>query len=307
MAASRTLRVFATAPTLPDCPFATMAGWARWLSRVVCECLAHASPGINVVVLPEIINLPVITTGPGLWMSLARKWLRRTSLAMLLTGGVRVIRGGFPAVIRAQEAKLVHGLALLRDLARQKSCYIVTSGFWLEGKDKRLVNRLWVIDPHGEIVKVYDKQSLTPEEVELGVTVGRQYKNPFFRIAGVDLAAVICFDMFDPEIQSRILARPGVKSLLVPSANGLTWAGYAGSGVWQPLEWLEGIYNWSKFVVVNSMLCGRYGATLFDGQASICGPGGVGHCKFPDNGGKCLLPKRGFYPSYGNIVWADLT
>lgn len=301
------IRFFATAPELPGDTFAQMVEWEQWLDATVAKCMKHRGDGDNLVLLPELANLPVISIGSGLRMRLARKCISQTSLAMLVVGGAQAITNGFPGVMNAQAAKLEESLCIYQRIARRNRCHLVASGFFLEAGG-RLVNRLWVIDPSGKIIHAYDKQKLTLGEVSLGVSVG-SHDDPFFRVAGMHLAAVICFDMFDACVQATI--RSGnVRALLVPSANPQKWAAPAkDSGVWQPLEWLDGS-NWlmnepAPILFVNSMLRGKYGAMEFDGQPFIRGRLGTEPCGFPTDG-KDVLPSTGFFPRHKQIVYADL-
>ena len=304
----RLMRLFATSPRLPDCPFAKMADWAEWVKECVAQCKDHRTLGYSVVLLPEAMNLPVITTGSGWRMFLARWLVSRgwMMLAMLVVGGWRAITSSLAGVAWAEESKLKDSLRVYRQVAQDNSCYIVACGFFVDTESRRLVNRLWVIAPSGEVIHVYDKQRLTRGEQGLRVVAGQQYNNPFFEIEGVSLAAVVCYDMFDPNIQ-HVLLGSDMRALLVPSANSLPWAGYAKSGVWQPLEWLAPLKRFMArgIMVINSMLRGSYG-NIFDGEPSICGPNGTSSCEFPDNNGLCPMPEIGFYPNDGNVVWADL-
>lgn len=303
------MRLFATAPKLPINPFADMADWTGWVKGCVAQCTEHRGLGSNVVVLPEAMNLPVITTGIGPSMRKARDLISRGRMteAMVVTGGWRAITSSLAGVMRKQEPKLKESLDLYRSVAQHNCCHLATSGFFVDVESRQAVNRLWVIAPNGEVVHVYDKQRLTLGEQGLHIVAGQQYNNPFFEIEGVSLAAVVCYDMFDPNIQ-HVLLDGDIRALLVPSANSLPWAGYAKSGVWQPTEWLAPLerFKMHGITVVNSMLRGPYG-NMFDGQPSICGPDGTSRCEFPDNDGRCPMPQTGFYLERDGIVWADLT
>lgn len=303
------IRFFATSPKLPSDPFADMADWAQWVDDTVGQCLTKRGPGCNVVVLPEVMGLPVLTTGSG-WQMLLARWLVSCgcmTLAMLIVGGWRAVTSSLAGVARAQLSKLELSLRYYSRIAQSNACYLVASGFFVDVESHQTVNRLWIIAPNGEVIHVYDKQRLTFGEQGLHIVAGQQYNNPFFEIEGVQLAVAVCYDMFDPNTQ-RLLLDGDIRALLVPSANSLPWASYAKSGVWQPTEWLTPLKRLSGrgIMVVNSMLRGPYRDT-FDGQPSICGPDGSSKCEFPYNNGMSPMPQTGFYPSDGDIVWADLT
>jgi predicted amidohydrolase len=301
------IRFIATSPKLPHHPFKTLGAWEDWLDAFITSCMQDAGPEITVIVLPEDLNLPVILTGKGLSMDIARRYSHVPNLSMLAASNCRALRGGFLRVLHMHRAKLEASVQVYKRLAQKYSCYVVGCGFYLNESDHGLVNRLWVLNPFGEMVHQYDKQNVTSAEQRLGMRAG-PYANPFFSINEHKIAAAICLDAFDPERQ-KAFRNASIRAVLVPCANPRLWEGYAASGVWQPKEWLAAS-EWvmttpSPILFVNSMLRGRFGPEEFYGQAHIRSQYGKELSGFPpENTSESAA--SGFHPSHEHLAYADL-
>jgi predicted amidohydrolase len=301
------IRFIATSPKFPHQPFKTLGAWEVWLDAFMAACMEHAGPKITVIVLPEDLNLPVILTGEGLNMDIARRYSHVPNLSMLAASNGRALRGGFLRVLRMHRAKLEASVQVYSRLAQKYSCYVVGCGFYLDESNHGLVNRLWVMSPSGETVHQYDKQNITSSEQSLGMRSGSN-TNPFFSIYEHKIATAICLDAFDPEHQ-ELFRNANIRAVLVPCANPRPWEGYAASGVWQPTEWLAAS-EWvmaapSSILFVNSMLRGRFGPEEFHGQAHIRSQHGKEVSGFPPENDQEQIVS-GFHSSHEHLAYADL-
>lgn len=83
----------------------------------------------------------------------------------------------------------------------------------LHRSEGKIYNSFFLVSPEGKAVWRYDKVSLTPEELSLGVTPGRAST---YNWKGIKLGGAICFDTCFPEnLEEQVL--DGVQLFLVPS------------------------------------------------------------------------------------------
>lgn len=113
--------------------------------------------------------------------------------------------------------KIIKGI--VKKICLKYKCYIQPGTYIIE-KDNKFYNYGEVYDPNGKVIcKYYKENRWMP--YERGLTSGRGIrgnKNNFFKIGGVKIGLLICYDSSFPHMYKRLIKK-GVEIILVPTLD----------------------------------------------------------------------------------------
>ncbi|MDF1816269.1 MAG: carbon-nitrogen hydrolase family protein [Verrucomicrobiales bacterium] len=136
------------------------------------------------------------------------------------------------------------------ELSRKHDCYIV-SGL-TERDGKQVYNVAVLTGPDGAVVGKYRKVTLPREEIERGISPGKEY--PVFETRFGKVGMMICYDVFFPEV-ARELAANGAEIIALPiwgGNPGLASARCAENGVYLVSStYTDHNANWMKSAIWN--------------------------------------------------------
>jgi predicted amidohydrolase len=165
-------------------------------------------------------------------------------------------------------------LPRLQAAAQAQGVWLLVGSLALNGVDARLVNRSYLLSPHGGIVAEYDKIHMFDATLQGGRVIresaayapGSQAVVAETALAKLGLS--ICYDLRFPHLY-RALAQAGAQLLAVPSA----FTRQTGTVHWKPLLQARAIENGAY--VLAPATCGEHpGGHQTYGHAMILGPNG---------------------------------
>lgn len=307
-------RVFAVGYRLNLNAYATPQSFYEDMKRVMQEIEPHlADDAPNLIAFPEEIGFPLMVTGPKGTKVRNAKTMSEAVSAFLELGAVFSDRISFymdkypdisvsRAFFLSMTDVAIHPfLDTFSSLAKEYNVYIIActnapkvkisndpfdiSSFGDPDYQERefvylpveseVYNTAYLFAPDGSIIGEVRKVHLTYEEGPEGLDLspGSLGEVEVFDTAMGKTCIAICYDAFFDSYRKWVDEK-GCKILVQPSANGQMWAYPAGSGVWQPEEWLlstaGSVQNYRNIKYnVNPMLTGSFLFFVFDGQSAI--------------------------------------
>lgn len=307
-------RIFAVGYRLNLDAYASPETFYEDMERMMEEIKPYLAPDApNLIAFPEEIGFPLMVTGPkgakvreaktmeeavGAFLELAGTFSERISFYMNKYPGISAGRGFFLAMT---DVALHPFMETFSSLAREYNAYIIactnvpkvtissdpadvsTFGdpdyperdYVYLPVDANVYNTAYLFAPDGTVIGEVRKVHLTdiegPEGLDL--SAGDLGEVEVFDTAIGKVCIGVCYDAFFDSYR-RWVDEKGCRILVQPSANGQMWAYPAGSGVWQPEEWLlstaGSVQNYQNIEYnVNPMLTGSFLFLVFDGQSAI--------------------------------------
>ncbi len=190
-------------------------GQVRWLEPTFLET---SPPPPRTVVLASVNHRPRGTGSSRKnldeFAGLVREVARKGADIVCLPEGITVVGTGFKY---ADVAEPIPGPSteFLGKLAGEFQIYIVAGLY--EREEKAIFNTSILLDRTGGLLGKYRKVCLPREEIDGGITPGKEY--PVFRTDFGQVAMMICWDVHFPEV-ARELARKGAEVIFLPIWGG---------------------------------------------------------------------------------------
>jgi predicted amidohydrolase len=194
----------------------TASGEVRWREAAFAEA---ALPPPRRVTLAAVNHRPRETTSPQdsreRFVRLVEEAAAKGADIVCLPEGMTTAGNG---LAYAQAAETVPGpsTAFLAELAKRLRIWIVAGIYERDGA--RVYNTAVLVGRDGSLAGRYRKMSLPDEEIEGGITPGRE--TPVFDTDFGRVGLMICWDSSYPEV-AQALAAGGAEVILMPIAGGV--------------------------------------------------------------------------------------
>lgn len=183
------------------------------------------------------------------------------------------------------EPEVTHpGLAGLRDMAKQNSCWLLIGSIGIESEDGLINNRSYLIDDKGDIQARYDKIHLFDVDLDGGESYRESASiSPGDRAVLVDtpfgrIGMTICYDLRFPQLY-RTLAKAGADIITIPAA----FTRKTGSAHWHTMVTSRAIETGAYVIAPcqcgdikgrlarygHSLIIGPWGEVLADGGEDV--------------------------------------
>lgn len=167
-------------------------------------------------------------------------------------------------------------LKMAKKFAKQNKVYINIGSLLLKQKNnKKLINRSFIINKIGKIVKYYDKIHMfdvkinSKEKYSESSSFSSGKKISFFSFRNIKIGLAICYDLRFPYL-FRFLAQKGCHIILLPAAFTIP----TGKAHWETLLKARAIEN-STFVVATGMCGNHHENRKTYGHSMIINPWGI--------------------------------